>query len=182
MSLPAAQDPTRAFDYADLTEFHNTAYDSLVGVILSGGWFLALAAGIILVVMRSVDKSKLPAVWAKRSFWAAGLLLILPVLGSGLMEFTSRTGDTVPNFVGLAKGAKTSDKNGEFIAWAQERYKIGLTEVQATELQKLTNKGFMVTSNETHPVIFNGALVHGTSAAGQIILVDKDSKEMAAGR
>jgi energy-coupling factor transporter transmembrane protein EcfT len=178
MSLPTAQDPSRAFDYASLTEFHNTAYDSLGGIVLSGGWFLALAAGIIVYVVRRVDKSKLPAAWATRSFWAAGLLLVLPVLGSGVMEFNSGTGDSVPNFAGLAKGATTSDKNGEFTSWAQDRYKIELTGIQATELQKLTNKGFMVTSNETHPVIFNGALIHGTSAAGQIILVDKDAKEM----
>jgi hypothetical protein len=178
MSLPTAQDPSRAFDYAELTQFHNPVYDSVYGVILSGGWFLALAAGIVIVVVRRVDKSKLPAVWAKRSFWAAGLLLVLPVLASGALEVTSGTGDTVPNFAGLAKGATTSDKNGEFTSWAQDRYKIDLTRIQATELQKLTNKGFMVTSNETHPVIFDGSLIHGTSAAGQIILVDKDAREM----
>lgn len=178
MSLPTAQDPSKAFDYASLTEVHNTAYDSLGGIILSGGWFLALAAGIVILVVRRVDKSKLPAVWATRSFWAAALLLILPVLGSGVMEFTSRSGDTVPNFIGLAKGATVSDKNGEFTAWAKDRYNVELSGIQATELQKLTNKGFMVTSNETNPVIFNGSLIHGTSAAGQIILVDKDSKEM----
>jgi hypothetical protein len=178
MSLPTTQDPSRAFDYASLTEFHNTAYDNLGGIILSGGWFLALAAGIVVYAARRVDKSRLPAAWASRCFWAAGLLLVLPVLGSGVMDFTSGTGDTVPNFAGLAKGAMTSDKNGEFTSWAQDRYKIDLTGIQATELQKLTNKGFMVTSNETNPVIFNGALIHGTSAAGQIILVDKDAKEM----
>lgn len=178
MSLPTTQDPAGAFDYANLTEFHNTAYDNLGGIILSGGWFLALAAGIVILVVRRVDKSKLPAAWATRSFWAAGLLLILPILGSGVMGFTSGTGDTVPNFAGLAKGAMTADRNGEFISWAKDRYKVDLTGIQAAELQKLTNKGFMVTSNETHPVIFNGALIHGTSAAGQIILVDKDAKEM----
>lgn len=178
MSLPTAQDPSGSFDYADLTPFHNPAYDTLYGILLSGGWFLALAAGIVVFVVRRYDKSKLPAVWAKRSFWAAGLLLVLPILGSGIMDFTAGAGDAVPNFVGLAKGAKTSDKNGEFIAWAQDRYKVDLTEIQAIELQKLTNKGFMVTSNETNPAIFNGALIHGTSAAGQIILVDKDEKEL----
>jgi energy-coupling factor transporter transmembrane protein EcfT len=179
MSLPAAQDPARAFDYAELTQFHNPAYDSLYGVILSGGWFLALAAGIMIVVVRRVDKSKLPAVWARQSFWAAGLLLVLPVLGSGALELTSGAGDSVPNFAGLAKGASTSNKNAEFISWANDRYRIELTGIQAAELQKLTNKGFMVTSNETNPVIFNGSLIHGTSAAGQIILVDKEDKEMA---
>ncbi|MBG0738720.1 hypothetical protein IV500_04715 [Paeniglutamicibacter antarcticus] len=178
MSLPTAQDPFKAFDYASLTEFHNTAYDNLGGIIMSGGWFLALAAGIMVYVVRRVDKSKLPAVWAKRSFWAAGLLLVVPILGSGVMELTSGSGDSVPNFAGLATGATTSDKNGEFTTWAEGRYKIDLTGIQASELQKLTNKGFMVTSNETNPVIFNGSLIHGTSAAGQIILVDKDAKEM----
>lgn len=74
--------------------------------------------------------------------------------------------------------AKTADRNGEFISWARDMYRMELTEIQAIELQKLTNKGFMVTSNETNPVIFNGGLVHGTSAAGQIILVDKNDKEL----
>jgi hypothetical protein len=178
MSLPTVQDPSKAFDYASLTDFHNAAYDSLGGIILSGGWFLALAVGIVVFVVRRVDKSKLSAAWATRAFWAAGLLLIVPILGSGVMELTSGNGDTVPNFAGLARGAMTADKNGEFISWAKDRYKIDLTGIQATELQKLTNKGFMVTSNETHPVIFDGGLIHGTSAAGQIILVDKDDKEM----
>lgn len=178
MSLPTAQDPTRAFDYANLTQFHNPAYDSLAGVLLSGGWFLALAVGIVIFVVRRVDKSRLPAVWAKRSFWAAGLLLFLPIIGSGAMELTAGTGDSVPNFMGLTKGAKTSDKNGEFIAWANDRYKVSLTEVQAAELQKLTTKGFMVTSNETHAAIHNGDLIHGIFAAGQIILKDKHDKEL----
>ncbi|ACL42331.1 hypothetical protein Achl_4380 (plasmid) [Pseudarthrobacter chlorophenolicus A6] len=182
MSLPTAQDPAGSFDYANLTQFHNPAYDSLIGILLSGGWFLALAAGIVIYVIRRVDKSRLPATWAKRSFWAAGLLLVLPILGSGAMNLTAGTGDSVPNFVGLAQGAKTSDKNGEFIAWAKDRYRVDLTDIQASELQKLTNKGFQVTSNETNPAIFNGALIHGTSAAGQIILVDKEDKELAIRR
>ncbi|MET4143983.1 hypothetical protein [Arthrobacter sp. UYCo732] len=178
MSLPTAQDPAGSFDYANLTQFHNPAYDSLFGILFSGGWFLALAAGIVIYVIRRVDKSRLPAIWAKRSFWAAGLLLAVPILGSGALELTAGTGDSVPNFVGLAKGAKTSDKNAEFISWAKDRYQVGLTNIQASELQKLTNKGFQVTSNETNPAIHNGALIHGTSAAGQIILVDKDDKEL----
>lgn len=178
MSLPTAQDPTGAFDYADLTQFHNTAYDSLIGILLSGGWFLALAAGIVIFVIRQVDKSKLPALWAKRSFWVAGLLLFLPILGSGAMEFTTGKGDSVPNFIGLTQGAKTSDRNAEFITWAKDRYQVDLTGIQANELQKLTNKGFQVTSNETNPAIHNGELIHGTSAAGQIILVDKEDKEL----
>jgi hypothetical protein len=182
MSLPTAQDPAGSFDYADLTQFHNTAYDSLIGILLSGGWFLALAAGIVIYVIRRVDKSRLPAVWAKRSFWAAGLLLVLPILGSGAMNLTSGNGDSVPNFVGLVNGAKTSDKNAEFITWAQDRYKVPLTDVQAAELQKLTNKGFMVTSNETHAAIHNGDLIHGVFAAGQIILKDKDDKELTIRR
>ncbi|GAA4033604.1 hypothetical protein GCM10023063_16700 [Arthrobacter methylotrophus] len=178
MSLPTSQDPAGAFDYAVLTQFHNPVYDTLYGIILSGGWFLALAIGIVIYVVRRVDKSRLSAVWARRSFWAAGLLLVLPVLASGAMNLATGSGDGVPNFVGLVKGAQTSDKNGEFISWARDRYQVPLTGVQAAELQKLTNKGFMVTSNETNPVIFNGALIHGTSAAGQIILVDKDAKEI----
>jgi hypothetical protein len=129
-------------------------------------------------VIRRVDKSRLPAIWAKRAFWAAGLMLFLPILGSGAMNLTTGSGDQVPNFAGLIKGAKTSDKNGEFIAWAQDRYKVPLTEVQAAELQKLTNKGFMVTSNETHAAIHNGDFIHGVYAAGQIILKDKDDKEL----
>lgn len=178
MSRPTAQDPAGAFDYADLTQFHNPVYDTLYGIILTSGWFLALAAGIIVYVIRRVDKSRLPAVWAKRSLWTAGLLLLGPILTSGAMNFTSGNGDKVPNFLGLVQGANTSDKNSEFIAWAQDRYQMELTDIQAVELQKLTNKGFMVTSNETHPVIFNGGLAHGTSAAGQIILVDKDDIEL----
>lgn len=182
MSLPTAQDPAGAFDYAELTQTHNTVYDTLHGIILSGGWFLALAVGIVIIVVRRVDKSKLSAVWARRSFWAAGLLLAVPVLVSGAMDVTSGSGDKVPNFAGLMKGAKTADKNGEFINWANDRYRVELTDIQAAELQKLTNKGFMVTSNETNPAIFNGALIHGTSAAGQIILVDKEDKELPVRR
>lgn len=178
MSLPTAQDPAGAFDYAALTEFHNPAYDTAYGVLLSGGWFLALAAGIVVYAVRRVDKAKLPVAWAKRSFWVAGLLLVLPALASGALEATARTGDTVPNFVGLVQGAKTSDRNGEFIAWANSRYGVPLTDVQAVELQKLTNKGFMVTSNETHAAIHNGDLIHGVYAAGQIILKDKADKEL----
>jgi hypothetical protein len=33
-------------------------------------------------MIRRLDKSKLFAVWAKRSFWAAGMLLVPPILGS----------------------------------------------------------------------------------------------------
>lgn len=182
MSLPTAQDPAGAFDYADLTQFHNPAYDTLYGIILTSGWFLALAAGIVVYVVRKVDKSKLQAVWAKRSMWAAGLLLVGPILVSGGMDFTSGTGDKVPNFIGLVKGAQTADKNAEFISWARDRYQVDLTDIQAAEVQKLMNKGFMVTSNETSPVIFGGGLIHGTSAAGQIILVDKDDKEVPVRR
>lgn len=178
MSLPTAQDPAGAFDYADLTSFHDPVYDTLYGVVLSGGWFLALAAGILILVVRHVDKSRVPALWAKRSFIAAGLLLAGPIALSVGLGAAAGGGDAVPNFVGLAKGAKASDPRGELISWAKDRYRIDLTAVQAGELQKLTNKGFMVTSNETHPVIHNGALIHGTSAAGQIILVDKDEKEL----
>ena len=180
MSLPASQDPAGAFDYAALTEFHNPAYDTLFGVLLTGGWFLALAAAIVVCVVRRVDKSKLSARWTKRSFWAAGLLLAVPIMVSGGLNLAAGTGDKVPNFIGLVKGATTSDKNGEFTSWSQGRYRIALTNIQAAELQKLTNKGFMVTSNETHPVIFNGGLIHGVSAAGQIILVDKNGKELPA--
>jgi hypothetical protein len=48
MSLPTTQDPAGAFDYADLTQFHNPAYDSIIGVLLNGGWCLAVAVGIVI--------------------------------------------------------------------------------------------------------------------------------------
>ncbi|WP_427004246.1 hypothetical protein [Pseudarthrobacter sp. H2] len=109
MSLHTAQDPAGAFDYADLTQFHNSAYDTLYGIILTSGWFLSLAVGIVIYAVRRVDKSRLPAVWAKRSFWAAGLLLVGPVVASGALDLPFGSGDQVPNFAGLFKGSKTGD-------------------------------------------------------------------------
>lgn len=177
---PFAQDPHGAFDYAKLSEIHNTAYDSPLGIVLVAGWFLMLAASIIIHVVQKLDVGRRRTGTPGRLAVAALVLLAGPILVSLYMEWSANKGGTVPNAMGYVTGAKTVDRDKEFSDWAKARYGVDLTGPQLTEVQKRKNDGFMVASNETHPIIVGGALVHGLYAAGQVVLVDDKNKEIPA--
>lgn len=178
--LPLAQDPSGAFDYARLSEIHNTAYDSPLGIVLVAGWFLVLAAAIIIHVVQKLDVGRRRTGTPTRLAVVAIALLAGPIIVSLVMEWTSQKGGAVPNAMGYVTGGKTVDRDKEFSDWAKARYGIELTGPQLTEVQKRKNDGFMVASNETHPIIVGGALVHGLYAAGQVVLVDDKNKEIPA--
>lgn len=178
--LPLAQDPSGAFDYARLSEIHNTAYDSPLGIVLVAGWFLLLAAAIIIHVVQKLDVGRRRTGTPTRLAVVAIALLAGPIIVSLVLEWTSQKGGAVPNAMGYVTGAKTVDRDQEFSDWAKARYGIELTGPQLTEVQKRKNDGFMVASNETHPIIVGGALVHGLYAAGQVVLVDDKNKEIPA--
>jgi hypothetical protein len=178
MSLPTSQDPAGAFDYAQLTEFHNPVYDGVFGMLLVAGWFVTLAAAIVLFVVQRFDPDRVDTRWIKRSLQFTALLLIGPWAAGLVMGFAFDKDDAVPNFVGHLQGATTSDPEAEFSKWAKSRYGMELTGVQSVELQKRENKGFMVPSNQTRPIIFEGELVHGIYAAEQIIVVNDEGKEL----
>lgn len=175
---PFLQDPNGAFDYAKLSEVHNSAYDSPLGVLLVGGWFLALAAAIIISVVQKLDVGRRSTGTPARLGVAAVVLLAGPILASLVMEWTAQSGGKIPNAWGYVTGAKTVDRDKEFSEWASARYGVTLTGPQLTEVQKRKNDGFMVPSNETNPIIVGGALVHGLYAAGQVVLVDDKNKEI----
>lgn len=177
---PFLQDPNGQFDYAKLTEVHNTTYDSPLGIILVAGWFLALAAAIIIHFVQKLDPGRRRTGTPARLALVAVALLAGPILVSLVMEWTSQSGGKIPNAWGYVTGAKTTDRDKEFSDWAKARYGVELTGPQLKEVQKRKNDGFMVPSNETHAIIVGGALVHGLYAAGQVVLVDDKNKEIPA--
>lgn len=178
MMAPLSEDPSGAFDYSLLTPIHNGAYDTIFGLLLTAGWFLALAGAVVVMLIRRRSATKENWTLVKRLLGLSATLLIVPPLVSLGMNVAGLDGDQVPNMVGFVQGAKTTNKSGEFVAWAKQRYGITLNERQATDLCKLVNKGFMQPSHETNPVIFNGSLMHGIFASNQIILANEHGTEM----
>jgi hypothetical protein len=175
---PFLQDPNDSFDYATLTEVHNSAYDTPLGIILVAGWFLALAAAIIIHMVQKLDVGRRRTGTPTRLALTALVLLAGPILVSLVLEWTTHSGGKIPNALGYVTGAKTVDRDQEFSDWVKARYGVELTGPQVTEVQKRKNDGFMVPSNETHAILVNGALVHGLYAAGQIALVDDKGNEI----
>lgn len=181
MRLPTTEDPAGAFDYANLTPIHNTAYDTPVGWLLVGGWFLTLAAAVITFCLERLYPNRRRTDWPRRLVFLTALLVVGPIaasLGVGWYSNNQSDGDKVANVWGYLQGSRTSDRDGEFKAWAKARYGMELTAPQITEVLQPKSTGFMTTSNETHPIIFNGALVHGMLAAGQIVIADDNGHEI----
>ena len=176
--LPRVQTPDDAFDYSTLTLFHNEVYDTPLGLLLTAGWFVALAASCVLFVMRRMDVNRPHSRWEKRMFSLGLILLIGPPAVAAVFHYAGMDDEKVPHVVGYLKGAMTTDPNAEFAQWAHERYGIALNENQTIEVQKLTDEGFMVQSNQTRPILFNGQLIHGLFAADQVVLVDTNGVEL----
>lgn len=178
MIIPFAQDPAGAFDYSTLSQFHNEVYDTPLGLALTAGWFVAMAFGCVLFAMRRMDRNRPRSRWERRSFTLGFLLLLAPPAIAGVFHYMGLNDDKVPHIVGYLKGAMTTDPNAEFAQWAYDRYGIALNENQAIEVQQLTDEGFLVRSNKTRPILFNGQLIHGLFAAEQVVLVYQDGTEL----
>ena len=177
-AVPTAQDPSGSFDFARLADVHNTAYDNPLAWFLVGGWFVALAAGVVVLFVQRIDVTRRKDGWPARLFALAALLLVGPPLVSFVCDSIWQDGDKVPNAIGWAMGAKTKDTPAEFRDWAAARYGVKLTVPQLDTVLTRKPQGLFVSSNETDPIIVDGGLVHGLYAAGQIVLVDAKESEL----
>lgn len=171
-----------AFDYSTLTRFHNEVYDTPLGILLTAGWFVSMAASCVLFAMRRMDRNRPRSRWEKRLLTFGMLLLIGPPAVAGVFHYMGLDDERIPHVVGYFKGATTTDPNAEFAQWAYERYGIALNENQTIEVQQLTDEGFLVQSNKTRPILFNGQLIHGLFAADQVVLVNNDGTEIPVRR